>query len=101
MSNDKNQPRQIREFYYDNLRFEASYQAQFGQASSMQLGRLELSTKKHPTQYSARWVMGSPVVFVQWLTHDQQVKGRHIPWSHIMYADEIDKDDEPAELFRR
>lgn len=103
MSNKKTtaEPKKLREIFYDNIRFNAGYEAQFGQAHCNQLGRLECSTEKHATPYSASWIMGAPVVFVRWLTTKGDIKERHIPWGNIMVAEVIAENDKPAALAKR
>ena len=94
----KQQNEQRREIYYQKVRFCQGFQMALGQSHSTQFGHLIGSTKKAPTRYSARWIVGSPMLFLRWMSNDGKVIEYDVPVSQVMGCTRIPADDEPAPL---
>jgi len=90
------EPRKLQEIFYKSVRFKQGFQMALGQSNSSQLGLLECSTKTRPSRYSARWIVGSPVLFIKWLSSKDELIEYDIPLSEVMGCTRIPRSDEPA-----
>lgn len=96
----KPEQKKLPEIYYKAVRFTPGFNMMLGQSHSTQLGHVQCSTKERPSKYSARWIVGSPMLFIQWAGDNGKLLEYDIPLSVVMGCTRIPEGDAPAPLSR-
>lgn len=96
--NPQQAPAPRREIYYKVVRFCPDFVMSLGMSYASAVGDLTCSTTEHKTRYSARWIPGSAVLSIRWLTQQGKLIEYDVPWTKVMGATRIPEGEEPAPL---
>lgn len=82
--------------YYQSVQFAPDFTMSMGLSYNSQMGLVECSTEEKQTRYSVRWIVGSPVVHVQWMSNEKKLIEYDIAWTKLQGATRLAEGVNPA-----